>query len=686
MNVTKDKISLRPQTTFSACRQGASRSLLCFPSEKTEDAPLLYDPPAGRQVSTSTRSARRWCTHPSATPRRPHRQLRARMAFRGNEAFDFGDILAEVDNGEVTADSSSPEHTPDAKTLETLDGKLLGGGMGGGRTPRSRRASGESSQSMMGLGDGVGDSTSRESCSRPYTPALPRRATGDSQIIMMNHNGFMPKAATHSSPTRQMHPVLMLREDSDEDEKSSSHETSKKRTLAAGGAASGAGAAAPAAQQRQQAGKGEDDPTEAWEQLQLEDGNPRFSALAGAWNSTTTSTPRGGGSHTNGGRGGGGGDGGMQQPNSRRLTLTKPSPTHPCGIVVMSYVRGQVEVARVEPGSLAEAAGIRPGDVILRLCGEQVTDHEAFAEQLRTQSGDVSLELATLPPQLRPPSAASTTSAASTSERQRPLTPFGLVGRRLSSAMGLGRGSSVRASSGRTSNSSLSGFVFPPPPGQAHSQAVSPLSASYDGPYRSWQLTVTKPTAETTVGLTVMDFQRPPPAAVTTATAAPPAAVTTATPPPAAVTTATAATTPRGAAAEEKPGVVPPTSSSSNPSSNPSSSPSSNPSSSWERTVVRVSGVAEGGLMARAGLRAGDLIHRVNGLAVVRHDEMIQIIKSVVGDLTLDVSTPSPVKTEGAAAPEEDGSMPPRSGAGDNGKEAQPKMSADRAAALFAGP
>ena len=90
--------------------------------------------------------------------------------------------------------------------------------------------------------------------------------------------------------------------------------------------------------------------------------------------------------------------------------------------------------------------------------------------------------------------------------------------------------------------------------------------------------------------------------------------------------------------------------------------------------------------MARAGLRAGDLIHRVNGLAVVRHDEMIQIIKSVVGDLTLDVSTPSPVKTEGAAAPEEDGSMPPRSGAGDNGKEAQPKMSADRAAALFAGP
>ena len=110
MNVTKDKISLRPQTTFSACRQGASRSLLCFPSEKTEDAPLLYDPPAGRQVSTSTRSARRWCTHPSATPRRPHRQLRARMAFRGNEAFDFGDILAEVDNGEVTADSSSPEH------------------------------------------------------------------------------------------------------------------------------------------------------------------------------------------------------------------------------------------------------------------------------------------------------------------------------------------------------------------------------------------------------------------------------------------------------------------------------------------------------------------------------------------------------------------------------------------------
>ena len=143
MNVTKDKISLRPQTTFSACRQGASRSLLCFPSEKTEDAPLLYDPPAGRQVSTSTRSARRWCTHPSATPRRPHRQLRARMAFRGNEAFDFGDILAEVDNGEVTADSSSPEHTPDAKTLETLDGKLLGGGMGG------------DARFSMGLGDGV---------------------------------------------------------------------------------------------------------------------------------------------------------------------------------------------------------------------------------------------------------------------------------------------------------------------------------------------------------------------------------------------------------------------------------------------------------------------------------------------------------------------------------------------------
>jgi len=57
---------------------------------------------------------------------------------------------------------------------------------------------------------------------------------------------------------------------------------------------------------------------------------------------------------------------------------------------------------------------------------------------------------------------------------------------------------------------------------------------------------------------------------------------------------------------------------------------------------VKVVDVKEGGLAASAGLQAGDVIQKLNGLAVTRHEQFAELIKTADGSVQIDVLKPPP--------------------------------------------
>jgi type II secretory pathway component PulC len=65
---------------------------------------------------------------------------------------------------------------------------------------------------------------------------------------------------------------------------------------------------------------------------------------------------------------------------------------------------------------------------------------------------------------------------------------------------------------------------------------------------------------------------------------------------------------------------------------------------------VEVKEVKDGGLASAAGLVPGDIIKRLNGLVVARHDMFTELIKSAVGEVKLELLSKK-MRTEKASAP-----------------------------------